>query len=367
MKNGKIKRKKAEYLIYGYIKDIKNIYIPNVISCLVYKFYNKCYHFNVYDVNLRRNMSCSGERIFINKDIILTDNNSALPNEYDRYFTNNSISVVSNGISNDNIFIYTKNKGLYCLESKNISNFGISLSGVDSLISPQMIKYPFDGDIKQISCGIDCSLFLTGNGSVYTGNASNNISKIMDNNVVKIGCCERSGFMLTNNYILYGTGNGISNLNGLNNPIKGTSNFNKIERITSLLITDFSCGGNHLGLLNKHTNQLLMIGQNNSYQCGIQSIFDVPICSGNFIKIHNESIINVKCGGQHTIIKVKHNKYYAFGSNNNHALLIEGFPLKSEPTLISNKYVKKFMKIHGKIIDYIPCNTTTYIIMPTFK
>ena len=86
---------------------------------------------------------------------------------------------------------------------------------------------------------------------------------------------------------------------------------------------------------------------NEYYQCGNNNQRDFQ----NQLFLLDNNIIDIKCGGWHTIVKGNNNKYYSFGYNDRRQLFRD---IKSErvlPGLILNEYIHKIIKINGIIIN----------------
>ena len=279
-------------------------------------------------------------------------------------FSQHSIDVISNGMTNSHFFVYTKNNILYGFGWNTGNRLGIlskNLSNKDSYI-PLEIKYTFDSRIKQISCGLDHSLFLTQMGTVYgcgsneNGQLSQNydlslkssdVIRPMYKNIKYIGCNASSSYLLDNDnrFISFG----VNFYNQLGIALHGSQ------------LNMFDCGANFIGCLSIK-NELIMFGFNDYCQCGGWGI--VPK-SGNNVCIKNDIIVDVKCGGSHTIVKTQKDVYYGFGSNEDKKLLMDSNNNEriKVPTIINRKYIKQIIKIDPLIIiDIIPAYHDTFII-----
>ena len=127
-------------------------------------------------------------------------------------------------------------------------------------------------------------------------------------------------------------------------------------------IKQFDCGCNHVGCLTNN-NILYMIGNNDYCQCWYNNIskFKIPIPFQINLS-NNETIINVKCGNDYTIIKTINDQYYGFGKNNKTQLFIKFGDIINIPSLISINYIKKLTNCYNEIIDIIPSYDTSYIL-----
>ena len=73
----------------------------------------------------------------------------------------------------------------------------------------------------------------------------------------------------------------------------------------------------------------------------------------------------VNCGGFHDIIKTDKNEYYSFGHNFEGQLLIKGNKYNSVcvPTKISKEYIHELIGYESILMDIIPHNSYTIIIV----
>ena len=353
---------RTSVLILGYIKDGYFLkYIPYGIINIIKQFYDIFYMiFNSkgYCYNWSKN-----SRYFAingNKPCIINSDNELYLNGC-LMIKNVKSCVISNSISyNDSMYVWTYNNELY--SSKDVNQYD------NAKISRLFGK--FDSSVIQIECGWYHSVFLTLNGNVYGYinhdrfykmglplEYNENISQFQQiltgHNITKIGCSNKTTFMLDSNNILKVFG---KDLLTWNTPYQFL--------ILTTDIINFNCGSNHLGLITKYGN-LYMHGYNEYWQCGLNNINNKNIYSNlNEIKI-NGDIIDVQCGDSHTIIKSIQSKqdiYYSFGSNTHKELLLNNNILYCLPSLISFQYIKHLTKSHKNIINLIPSMNITYIL-----
>ena len=371
------RNEKTKIFIYGYVRRIKGRYIPKDIIDIIYGFHGQIYyHFNVYD-SKGTMIHENGKEMYSNYDTLFIVNNddsltvkSSEMNTFKiiyKFFNNISIDLISQGRWNSHAFVYTLEGNLYGFGENSRHELGID--GNDPVIPPTLVCFKFDSSIKQISCGLYHTLFLTNNGNIfgcglndeyqltskYGDNGLRDIQPIMNTgNITQIGCCYQTSFALDSNNILQSFGYDIR---------KSENAVTKGNKTLSNSCIIFDCGVHHLGYITK-SNEIYMLGYNGDWQCGIKSPPDR--CQFNKINL-NRSFDNIRLGGYHTIIKTKSNEYYSFGWNYYDQLLIpQSNNIKNTkclPQLISHKYISKLTKYSGKIIDIIPIRSFTYILI----
>jgi len=375
----------CEKIVHGYVKKYCNNYNENLYGMItiILMFHDKYVTFGVFNENgLKLIENCKYFRVN-NKSLFFVDNkdilyvygsnkfgNLGINNEDDmelnditihNNFKNGECMLISNGITNKHGFICTKNNELYGFGRNNKSQIGSQIYG-RILYDVTLIDYNFDSKLKEISCGAEHTLCLTNKRNVYAcgnnkfkqipfkyGTKNVNMECVVNSrNIISIGCCYNSS------YLLYST-----------NAFKsfGDNTYGELcdkNTLKGIKITKFNCGQNHIGCLTGD-NILYMFGNNYDYQSGFDNI---DVCFKGY-KINISDIIDVKCGGFHTIIKTINNEYYAFGLNKNKQLLIDTNKDKLLPTLIDINYLKKITNSSNMIIDLIPGYINTYIIQQT--
>ena len=387
-------------LIQGYIKSNNDMFVPNDVTQIIILFHG--YGFDIFDENgdnIFQNCDTfyinSESYFFIKNNIIYVSGSNSFgqigfnenisritldkPKRFNS-FKYDEISFISQGMSNDHVFIYTKDKKLYGFGRNDSIQLGIKMN-VGNIQS--IIDYPFKSRLKQVKCGWIFSIFLTVNGNVYgCGSISlNNITITDDNFTIKsdpnscidliipnydiqyIDCCSETGYALSKNGRLIGFGSNTLGQLGNNNNGKVHAVF--ISNITQ----SFSCGYSHVGILTKNNN-IYMFGCNSHYECGYSDYdHSIEFDYGNLIEL-DTAIVSVKCGDWHTIIKTDNNDYYSFGSNKFNQLLINSDKIYADdddkkeykPQLISLQYLKKLTHSNMKILDIIPVYEKTLII-----
>jgi len=290
------------------------------------------------------------------------------------YFDNtfNSI-IISHGLLNGHTFVYINNDKLYGMGYNYDTQIG-KKTDEKALSIPVNIEYKFDSELVNISCGFRHTLFLSKLGKVYgagyneygqlgfNDNYEGNYEiTLLDqlNGIESIDCCMNSSYCLDKDGILHTFGGNIFGQLGINDKsIRYTYN---IHRLKHLPIIRFQSGAFHVGCLTKN-HKIYTFGDNAEGQCGDESYKTM-----NPYNISIPNIMDIKCGGYHTIIKSIYNDYYAFGCNKNNECLIprNGFGIGSKiknPTKIPFFYIKKYTSYIDKILDIIPGFEETFII-----
>ena len=392
----KYKQKKVQHIISGYINQIiSNEYIPADVVQLIHEFFNVIFLFDTYNakgtniITKCKEMMLNCESYFFmdNTDALCVYGDNVMGNlgiENQRkiysilkheFFEDKMVDVITEGMSNDHNFIYTKNQELYGFGWIELSQLFIDER--ETIQKPELIKYDFDGRLTQIKCGQCHSLFLTENGNLFgcgsngfnqltsnhirKGHSKVNIEKIIDTkNIIHIECCIESSYIVYNDNRLASFGNNNFGLLGINDSdIYDSGDIN----IICQNINKISCGYQFMGYL-ADNNDLYLFGLNNRGQCGY---IGHERSTGNQIEsINNDTIIDVKCGGSHCIIKTNKNEFYSFGHNTQGQLLLN---IKDEsihtPTLISYKYVHKLTGSSNMILDFVPSYESTLIVQRT--
>ena len=356
----------VEIIIKGYIKGIKNVSIPNDIICLVYTFYDKYIRFDVYNIDgdcvhknkikINFNYDVLFARNYDNKLSMQMDNGFLFEN-CEAFFNNKYCNVISQGFTGSHGFVCVSDTKLYGFGDNDCGQLGIKIDGNDIFnLDPTLVTFKFESPIKQIGCGKSHSLFLTMNGNVYNCQGGTPISKYNIDNIIKIGCCCDSNFMLNNEDILYTFGGNITE------DIFIPFWTNCISTI-STDVSDFNCGGYHMCFV-KRNGILIFIGQNKGGQCGIDPCPTVNVNKGKTNPFNNMdvNITGYKCGGWHTIIKVNKDTFYSFGDDTQNCLLRDVKLSSCLPNIISNKYINELTCSDADIIDLIPSQLFTYIL-----
>ena len=281
------------------------------------------------------------------------------------------ISLISQGMANSHVFIYTMDGKLYGYGQNDYKQLGRTTpkqnENKDILIDTDIFK----SNIVQIQCGSSHSVFLTEKGNVF-GCGSNFFGELTNKHslgvheltqmsnvkdITQIGCCENSTFVLDINGIISSFGKNDSGVLGINIDY---IEYGKIYAIYGKY-TMFNAGSCHVGVINEN-NHVLFWGDNMYKQCGSNSD-KYKLNTPTKICVNIGNVYDIKCGSFHNIIKTSNNEYYSFGNNENHQLLLSNnsdFVLK--PTKINKTSIKKYTFFNGDIIDIIPGNDTSYIL-----
>ena len=373
-----------EIIVKYYVRNNYDRYYLSEIIKVIILFCGNIILFSVYNGNDGFNIINKCSRIYINGDALYFVNDDGMLYVYGSnnkgqlgltFCSNNIVSttehpylkgnikLISKSIAANHCFIRMDHK-LYAYGANIYKQTGINNATI--LLSKTIVPYLFDSTLKDIKCGGHHSLFLTENGNVYgCGNNdfnqltskynkynSNTIQCIIHSNDIKfIDCCYHSSFALDmNNKLKYFGHNYCNQLGRYGESIECSQINNDIK--------SFSCGDGFFGYITIK-NELYMYGNNDTYQCGLNNN---NICYyGNKIKINN--IKSVKCGGFHTILRTKNNKYYSFGCNKSNKLLIKTNQIKVFiPQLISYKYIYDITKSFSFIYNILPSYNNTYIL-----
>ena len=364
-------RNKFKIIISGYIRQNIGKDILNDIRDVIYVFSDKYLRFNVHNSS-SGDISCDDECICvaINGDEVLFVNDQHILrtgciDNVDN-FKNYVIKNISSGIDNHHGFIYTDKCELYGYGDNRNEELGFESENF-KVNNAMLINANCDGYIKDIKCGNDYSLFLNNKGNVF-GCGSNDYNQLTSNykeqhkgiqsiitgqNIAQINCCSQTSLILTNEKVLKIFGLNIQQNRGI---------YNGIIPLNDDVIY-FDCGVEFAGYITKDY-ELIMFGDNSEEQCGLSDANNIQ----RYTLTSNEQIIKVKCGGWHSFVKTKYNKWYSFGYNAGNQLLLKKNDRNCVPTLISIKYIQKnIIKSKSNIIDFIPAQLSTYIITQAKK
>ena len=393
---GKRNAIQLELIVQGYLRINCDKYIPSVIIGVFIMFYDGDIICNIYKrsgteykiiMNKCRKLYVNSASLFFMDDMnklyvygVNSSGNLGIKHDSNvkesikhKIFFGTNVEVISQGMSNQTSYVYTYNNILFGFGNNKFHQ--INGFSEDKISIPTMIHYEFDSKLTQISCGAWHTLFLTLNGNVY-GVGRNNDSQLSSkynsnpfgvgiqciintSNIIYIGCCIDSSYILNNNNILKTCGSNRFGELAINTPtIENRHVFD--TSFNGNYVSMFSCGKSHVGILNKE-NKLYMYGRNTFQQCGTD-IYGYDGChKGHNIKSFNdEEIISVKCGSWHVIIKTNKDNYYSFGSNKNLQLLDQNRQVHGI-CQITNEYVHKLTLCDNKIIDLIPIHRDTLI------
>ena len=293
------------------------------------------------------------------------------PVKHSFFNDNNSVSIMSHGIYNHCVFIYTNTGQLFKMGTKytkaNKQRFRKRFD------TRELMKYKFKSRLTQIECGEGHALFLSLMGNLY--GCGSNVSKELFNdnnrittdkiiaiqklkNITDIACAYNTSFAIDNNNIFYGSGVNNSGLFGSN------GNTNSITIKNPKFIHVEAGYGNVCCLT--IDNKVYCWGYNSYGQCGNGSD-DPELTQPTQINIGSESsdILSVKCGSSHTIIKMNNKRYYVFGNNQRGQIFLENLDEIHEPTLLTNKDLCQKIGNNGEIIDLIPGFYQTFILQKT--
>ena len=370
--------KNDEIIVSGYIKEILNKHAPNDIIDVISSYFDIYYLFDTFNID-GKCAEYESKIINVNGDTLLfRDNKGKITltrhrDEWIEFFKNKSGLIISNGCMNSHQFVYTLDHNLYGFGRNDTRQIGMTTISTEDADPTLIMNIPFESPLIEMSCSRYYSLFLTKNGNIYgcgrneynclTSKYNSNqmgIQKIINTgNIVKIGCCLQSNFMLDNNNILKVFGK---------NPhshIFSGDICDGIQIMHDSKIITFSCGYRHIGFITKN-DELIMQGDNGYWQCGKKSPKYCIIPEIKNVKL-NGNIMDIKCGGWHNIVTVNDNEFYSFGCNGSNFRLLNGKNDKyCLPELISNEYIMKLTKSNQKILDIIPTTHDTYILQEIF-
>ena len=376
------RQKSVNIIITGYTRELGNTYILMDILQLICDFYDEIISFNVCDnfglniINHARGIYCNERRYYFMKDNRLLQNkfikyNRNIGSNVDLklqdiltnidYFNDKNVRIVSEGLANKVRFLVTSN-GLYRYDS-NLYD-GSPLDGYQRM---NWDNIKLDSKLIKIQCGSEHVLFLCENGTVW-GSGNNKYRQLsfendghyqiqyICRNITDIICAVDSSYIKNSNSIWYGFGSNYSGELGINDPYTQYSGVFK-PVLNGARIDKISAGVYFIGILTVN-NVVIMFGSNECYQCGTT---DEREChSGNVLK---SKIIDVNCGGYHSIIKRDKNDYYSFGDNTHkRALINDKIREIKEPTLISKEYIYTLTKSRNIILALIPTVDQTLIL-----
>ena len=281
------------------------------------------------------------------------------------YFDGKYIETISESRNCFHCIVYSDNK-LYGCGNNQHKQIHDSIS--DAIYYPVImcdVSDIFKSPIKQIASGMNHTLFLTENGSVY-GSGKNHMNQLLLDDrhklyditlipklkhIINICCGVMNLFGQNRNGCLG------ANLSGTDYNAPGS--FNEISISTGKII-DINCGRGHVGYITSN-NELYMFGRNSYRQCAVES--STKVITPEKVKF-DKKIIDLKCGSNHNIIKSKNGDFYSFGWNS------EGQCLKKtihphkicQPMLLSLKYLKDKIGNNNDIIGLIPTYIQTFIL-----
>ena len=402
---------KLNLFVNGYIRLNISIIIPDVIIDVITTFYDVYIPFMVYNekYELMYDNINGIRKLYLNRlskfmttnmnDVYFAGDNSeeqfgAIFDGFHDHKSKTVISwnsgnicddgivLISQGMANKSCFMYTKDNKLY-MTGKDINISSIkSIGGTLSLIDSNIFK----DNLKDIQCGGYHGLFLTMNNKLYgcgknghhqlgfkDTTSKGSITKIMNvygshyTRVKMIGCTFQTSIVIdrnscvntfgSNNFGECGVGritypNTKAGVNVLNINIKG-----KVKYI--------SCGCHHIGALTEDS-QVYMFGENDGGQCGVNNDGNAVYSPTKLMIPNVDQIIQLKCGGYHTIIKTNTNDYYSFGKNRNNECLLNNFNGKPKsvfiPYSISMEYINKLCGNDKIIVDILPGYKETFIL-----
>ena len=222
----------------------------------------------------------------------------------------------------------TSNKNrLYELMSESGYDVNNSMN-LDSLLDLLELSGISASDIKQISCGYDCTFILKTNGSLwscgnnYYGQLGLNdttqrttftqVTTNINNDVKQIACGEYHTIILKTDGSLWGCGlNGSGQLGlGYTNP---RYTFERIANNINNDVKQVVCGNGHTFVL-KNDGSLWGCGYNNYYQLGLGNDTNKTSFTKVTANINND-VKQISCGSNHTFILKTDGSLWCCGYN----------------------------------------------------
>ena len=295
------------------------------------------------------------------------------------FFKDKLVNFISKSVQCYHLFAYTQNNELYTW-GKNVYKITDKSGDVpDNIHKPVLFPFKFDSKLKDIAVGQTHAIFLSSNGQIY-GCGSNLFGQLSFKDsqkckeimllpnfkhIIQIKCCNFTSYALNESGILTAFGDNDFNELGIPKTVKNKERSNIINKSEYKIIYHVQTGEVYCGFItNKH--ELYMFGDNDHGQCGSEPNTETKkrVTHPTKVSINNDKIMDVKCGGIHTIIKTFSNKYYYCGSNNtrliNHdnAFKHDIYP----PKQILLQYIYDQIGCNSPIIDIIPSRYKTIFL-----
>ena len=377
---------KNDLIVCGFLREILNEYVPDIIV------YNVVLFYNIVIFNIFRESGGIANKIIKNivkmypnqrKHYYITmDNGLYLSNMgyEEKVSFGNEIKYplfASTGLSNEHSFVYTIDNQLYGFDSNKFNQLGIN-TNYTVCKEPVFIDVNriFKEKLTAIKCGIRHSIFLTLNGNIFGCGANDskqlsfndtdityNITRIKLSTIQAIGVLSCSSFALDDNGKLYSFGFNTKGCLGINSGLEIAHGINRVKMDKRIIkIANGAC---HTGIITD-TNELYLFGWNYFRQCPVKNSDNDVIIPTKFE--FNSPIIDIVCGGHHNIIKTKTGEYYGFGWNHQQQCLVNSdstgyiVSIVSQLQQISLEYLKNVIEIDREIIGFIGGLMSTYIL-----
>ena len=354
---------RTKSIIFGWLRGNTNFVVPNGIKLFICKYYQT--QFFIYKVTKSKqeqlninpfieisefdNFYINCESYFVIKNDQLLVNganrsgqlgietlNDCNNWEIHKYFKNkNAPQIISNTLSSAcHTFIYTKSNKLFSCGNNSCGVLGLNGNDKKTINEINIKQLNFKSKLKSISSGAMHSIFLLMNGNVF-GVGSNrygqvaqskNVSQINKitqieklSNIVQIGCCNNTTYVLDRKGQLYSFGHNIFGLLGIGFDKSDDGQFlihniNKTIKFKNIFV-----GGYHI-FCEDNQNKIYGFGSNYDGQCGFNRDIN-KICSPKYLSTI-ENIKKIQCGSCHTIITSNNENYYSCGANYAGACLV---------------------------------------------
>ena len=251
------------------------------------------------------------------------------------------IKLISSGIDSSHRFIMTESNQLYGIGYNKYMQLGIDT--VDYRTNSLLKVNYFNKNqirIKKIACNQLNSIFLSIYGEMFwcgairssDGNAKGELRKLQCIYNIKDIDCNKFNLLAVDSgkRIYYAP----FSINGLK---MQKSKYFKEKKVQ---IMQIKCGLLHNVILD-NKGLIYCFGNNEFSQCGrdkdMTFKFEKPSCIDHKRYFKDETIVDIKCGGYHNVVKTKSNEYYLWGRNHcRQCLIYDGKEIIETPTKYEN-------------------------------
>eukprot|EP01083_Nonionella_stella_P159388 519893_1 len=296
---------------------------------------------------------------------------------WQNYLTNKPILIddfpikhISNGIASRHRFIITTNNQIYAAGDNRNKQCGIKQR--DRRDEPKFNTWMKMDWFKQnkikiiaIDCAWDYSVFLSGDGDVYTcGSSFNGIEKwFIGHNVIQICCGSNHSLLLLQNGDVWSCG--FNDRGQLGRSVHSSLYHMAQDTVPRKIILSvlpqvihIACGESFNMALGNN-NRTYCWGQNTNYECGNGENTDVMDPQLN-VRLAEIKIVDVKCGAYHTVARSEENRYYLWGSNDFNQCLVDE---EEECITIPQEYNDAFfIERNQRIVAIYPGYNETRIV-----